>query len=538
MAYDGSDTNSPPLTGRMCGSSLPNQLTSTGNTMLLNFVTDVSVAHEGFQATYQAVYGPAVGCGGTKTEDTGTIQSVDLDLDGEYEPNLDCTWNIGLSNTTKVIRLEFQGSFGIQQSGSNCEADYLEVRDGFGIYAPLVGRYCGGNAPPAIQLSGTQAYLRFVSNSDTEGAGFALNYDLVNRTCGGLLEATEAVQVVTSPNYPQPYSHNLRCTWTVSAAGVQDKVRFITSDIDIESHDACLYDYVQFSDFPRTGDAQEVHHCGQDIPEAFNSAGRSAQIYFSTDLNSSGRGFSINYTIADCNQTLSSSFGHLTSPGYPARYHNYHNCTTVLSSPSGTFLVLYFDDFQLESGGEDCIFDYLRVRDGPYSNSTEVLLACNDVTPDPVFASGNSLYLEFVSDISLIFRGYSITYTSSSISSGCGGSLSGTSGSFTSPNFPSTYPANLTCDWSIEVPARRQPVSLEFTVFSVEGVEGVCQQDYVEVYSGTTATHTLIGRYCGTNIPAKVTSTASIRNFFVRFVTNSNNAGDEDFTGFRAVYTS
>lgn len=64
---------------------------------------------------------------------------------------------------------------------------------------------------------------------------------------------------------------------------------------------------------------------------------------------------------SDCNQTLSSSFGHLTSPGYPARYHNYHNCTTVLSSPSGTFLVLYFDDFQLESGGEDCIFDYLRV---------------------------------------------------------------------------------------------------------------------------------------------------------------------------------
>lgn len=40
------------------------------------------------------------------------------------------------------------------------------------------------------------------------------------------------------------------------------------------------------------------------------------------------------------------------------------------------------------------------------------------------------------------------------------------------------------------------------------------------------------------NIPAKITATVNIRNLFIRFVTNSANAGDTVYSGFRAVYTS
>ncbi|PIK39802.1 putative cubilin [Apostichopus japonicus] len=157
---------------------------------------------------------------------------------------------------------------------------------------------------------------------------------------------------------------------------------------------------------------------------------------------------------------------------------------------------------------------------------------------NPIFASSNQLYLKFFTDGSETFEGYQITYTSSSVSRGCGGPLAGTSGSFTSPSFPEVYPSNLTCEWSVAVPARRQPVSLEFTVFNVEGTEGVCQEDFVEVYAGSTSSDPLIGRYCGTNIPAKITATVNIRNLFIRFVTNSANAGDTVYSGFRAVYTS
>lgn len=63
---------------------------------------------------------------------------------------------------------------------------------------------------------------------------------------------------------------------------------------------------------------------------------------------------------SDCNQNVTSGYGHLTSPGYPVSYHSNHDCTTRLTSPPGTFLTLYFDNFVLE-GNSRCPFDYLRV---------------------------------------------------------------------------------------------------------------------------------------------------------------------------------
>lgn len=537
VIYDGEDFSADPLTARLCGDTLPDQLTSSSNSMFINFVTDTSVTQEGFQATYQAVYGPTVGCGGTLTGGTGTIQSVDINSDGSYEPNLDCMWYITIPDSSKVVQFDFSGVFQIEPSSSGCTFDYIEIHDGINSYSPLVGFYCGTSAPSTITLSSSQAFVRFVSDSSVNQAGFTLTYSSADRTCGGQLNATSAPQVLKSPNYPNDYPHNARCSWVITATESSDKVRLITTAIDIEAHTACNYDYVQFSDFPMTATGQSVHYCGQTLPPSFDSVDQTALVYFVTDLNSAGAGFSLTYLIADCNQNLTETNGRLTSPGYPRAYNVGHNCTTRLTSPAGSFLTLYFDDFELETSG-GCIFDYLRIRDGPSPSSTVAFFSCGIYIPDPIFGSSNEMYLEFYTDSSINFAGYAITYTSSSVSSGCGGPLTGTSGTFASPSYPNEYPANLTCEWAIEVPARRQPVSLEFTVFKIEGQEGVCSEDYVEVYQGTATTDPLIGRYCGTNIPAVITATTNVRNLLVRFITNSENAGDVDFTGFRAKYSS
>ena len=59
----------------------------------------------------------------------------------------------------------------------------------------------------------------------------------------------------------------------------------------------------------------------------------------------------------------------------------------------------------------------------------------------------------------------------------CGGDLSGSSGSFQSPNYPSNYVANLYCKWTITVPAG-STVSLTFTNFVTEAkydIVNVCE---------------------------------------------------------------
>ena len=50
--YDGGNVQAALLGQRFCGTSLPPVLRSTGNLMLLRFVTDGSVAYNGFQANY------------------------------------------------------------------------------------------------------------------------------------------------------------------------------------------------------------------------------------------------------------------------------------------------------------------------------------------------------------------------------------------------------------------------------------------------------------------------------------------------------
>ena len=51
--YDvNSDPNAGGLIGKYCGDNLPPQMTSTGEKMSISFVSDSSIAHEGFMANY------------------------------------------------------------------------------------------------------------------------------------------------------------------------------------------------------------------------------------------------------------------------------------------------------------------------------------------------------------------------------------------------------------------------------------------------------------------------------------------------------
>lgn len=64
--------------------------------------------------------------------------------------------------------------------------------------------------------------------------------------------------------------------------------------------------------------------------------------------------------------------------------------------------------------------------------------------------------------------------------SACGGTLRGPEGSFSSPNFPGSYPPNALCIWRIEVGAGLA-IQLRMETFSVEGTAS-CLFDRVELY--------------------------------------------------------
>ena len=71
-----------------------------------------------------------------------------------YPDNEDCITIISLpAGSAGMITLTFL-AFDVEK-GSNCRYDYLEVRDGVGSSAQLIGKYCGSTLPaPIIAASG------------------------------------------------------------------------------------------------------------------------------------------------------------------------------------------------------------------------------------------------------------------------------------------------------------------------------------------------------------------------------------------------
>ena len=83
---------------------------------------------------------------------------------------------------------------------------------------------------------------------------------------------------------------------------------------------------------------------------------------------------------------------------------------------------------------------------------------------------------------------------------GCGGNLTGSYGTFTSPAYPSPTPNNITCTWLVTTPPRLHP-ALEFEDFNIANTpgaeQGVCEENYVQVYNGDSESAPLVGTYCG-----------------------------------------
>ena len=64
----------------------------------------------------------------------------------------------------------------------------------------------------------------------------------------------------------------------------------------------------------------------------------------------------------------------------------------------------------------------------------------------------------------------------------CGGELTGSSGSVTSPGFPNPYPARLVCIWTITVP-ETETLTFNLTTVDME-THRDCRYDYLEVMAG------------------------------------------------------
>ncbi|XP_058537778.1 cubilin isoform X1 [Neofelis nebulosa] len=508
--YDGSNISNP-LLGKFCGSILPPNIKSNNNSMLLVFKTDSFQTARGWKTTFHQTLGPQQGCGGYLTGSSDTFASPDSDSNGRYDKNLNCVWFI-VAPVNKVIKLTFK-TFALEapSSAQRCIYDYVKLYDGDSENANLAGMFCGSTVPAPFISSGNFLTVQFVSDVTVERQGFNATYTIVDMPCGGTYNATWTPQSISSPNSSDPEIPFSTCTWVLEAPPHQ-QVKITVWALQLHPRD-CDQNYLEFQDSPERDGNPGIQFCGRNasaIPTFYSSASTAIVVFKSEVLDRNSRvGFT--YQIAGCNREYNKAFGNLKSPGWPDNYNNNMDCTVTLTAPQNHTISLFFHSFGIEDSSE-CTHDFLEVRNGSDSSSPLLGTYCGTLQPNPIFSQNNELYLRFKSDGATSGLGYEIVWTSSP--SGCGGTLYGHSGSFTSPGYPGTYPNNTHCEWTIIAPAGR-PVTVSFYFVSIDD-PGDCVQNYLILYNGPDANSPASGPYCGadTNIAPFV---ASSHRVFVKF---------------------
>ncbi|XP_060155630.1 tolloid-like protein 1 isoform X4 [Globicephala melas] len=447
---DGTSENSP-LIGRFCGYDKPEDIRSTSNTLWMKFVSDGTVNKAGFAANF---FKEEDECA---KPDRGGCEQRCLNTLGSYQCSCEPGYELGPDKRT-------------------CEA-----------------------------------------------------------ACGGLL--TKLNGTITTPGWPKEYPPNKHCVWQV-VAPTQYRISMKFEFFELEGNEVCKYDYVEIWSGLSSESKLHGKFCGAEVPEVITSQFNNMRIEFKSDNTVSKKGFKAHFFSdkdecskdnggcqhecvntmgsymcqcrngfvlhenkhdckeAECEQKIHSPSGFITSPNWPDKYPSRKECTWEISATPGHRIKLIFSEFEIEQH-QECAYDHLEVFDGETEKSPILGRLCGNKIPEPLVATGNKMFVRFVSDASVQRKGFQATHSTE-----CGGRLKVESKPrdlYSHAQFgDNNYPGQVDCEWLL-VSERGSRLELSFQIFEVEE-EADCGYDYLELFDGLDSTAVGLGRFCGSGV--------------------------------------
>ena len=592
---------------------------STGPYMYLNFKTDSSVTDRGFRflasalaaagvTTFKpgfstkpeviATQPPSGYCGGLGTTyyiyPHNTYVIITSPGRPSYPNDLNCRWTLEMTDYRYILQLEVI-SFELELC-----CDYVDLFDGPSSNSTKLARLSSSNEVGRVFFStGQYLFLNFRTDSSVTYSGFEFHATPIQRyypsttvdtvsitkpelttqtsVCKDVqhLEANFTAFFIFSPGYPDTYSNNLDCEWSIATANSGYIVQLTVVDIDLES---CC-DYVDVYDGSTTSSPKIMRLTNQYL--TLHSSGNYMSVHFHTDLSITRKGFKLSYTLATIStpfETISSTAPKLTtqtslaitdsegssywpfcqsdlpheyasrdyaryiqSPGFPDGYNMYMACKWLIQTPyNGDVINLTVVSMSTELNG-----DYLSLYDGRDTSYPRIATLSGDVSLASYYSTGYQMYLLFAAND---FRkdnekGFSVSFVSfdpdlaslqpttaeSTTKSPVCGDIQHLEANFvssyiSSPGYPNSYSNNLDCDWSIATANSSYIVQL--TVVDID-LESCC--DYVDVYDGSTTSSPKIMRL--TNQYKTLHSSGNY--MYIRFHTDYSIT----YKGFKLSYT-
>ncbi|KAK4882987.1 hypothetical protein RN001_006306 [Aquatica leii] len=380
--------------------------------------------------------------------------------------------------------------------------------------------------------------------------------------CGRTFQANSAS--FSSPSYvgKKAPDEGEKCEWRITATHGERIILNIT-ELDIPKSPDCRTDYIEIRDGYWYKSDLLGKYCGSGkITDSIVSTGSRMLVSYISKNPSGHKGFSANYEAVCGGELNIETGGHLESPNYPEDYQPNKECIWRITVPDDYQVALKFQSFEVENH-DNCVYDYVEVRDGLTMDSPLIGVFCGYKTPPDIRSTSNYLSIKFVSDGSVQKAGFSATFIKEfdecnmidhgcaqecvntlggyecscrigyelhsdgkNCEDACGGVIDSSNGTITSPSFPDYYPSNKDCVWEI-IALPKYRITLNFTHFDLEGNnihQQQCEYDKLEIHSKAgDNVFNKHGSFCGTKPPPPITSDGNaFRIIFIRILAYKN----------------
>ncbi|XP_066256660.1 protein tolkin [Euwallacea similis] len=389
-------------------------------------------------------------CGGVFESPNGTITSPSFpDL---YPFNKNCVWEIVALPQYKITlnftHFDLEGNNNAQQQ--QCEYDRVDIFSKFKeSRMKKHGSFCGSKAPNLITSESNIMRVVFYSDTSVQKTGFAAvffsdmdecakdhgncQHECLNtlgsyvctchngytlhengRDCkegGCKYEITSPVGKLESPNYPDYYPARKDCVWHFSTTPGH-RVRITFMYFEVEPHQQCAYDHVDFYDGSSPETPSLGRFCGSKLPHMIVATGNQLYMTFRSDASIQRNGFSGSHSTV-CGGLLHATLEkkHIYSHARfgSSSYDNRADCDWTIEAPSEYNVHLSFLTFDIEDE-KDCGYDYVEIFSGLDASGSTYGKFCGTKKPADVISINQALLVRFRSDDTLVSKGFSLVY--------------------------------------------------------------------------------------------------------------------------------
>ncbi|MCD4725732.1 MAG: C10 family peptidase [Bacteroidales bacterium] len=320
--YDGEDTNAAIL-GTYYGNNIPYTVNSSGNRMLIHFLTNEQDNAQGWFAYYISVNQAFCQSWAEYTDTIGYIHDGS-GIFYDYMNMTDCYWYIhpqgyyydSISGITLSIL-----DFATEENN-----DFLTIYDGPTIDHPVLEIISGINYPGEISSNSNQMLISFNANESITNAGFLASYNVhLPVYCQDTVIITASAGSINDGSGPKRYSKNSDCYWLIEPDTDSDTIYLTFTDFDLEYG----YDWVEVIDFNANPPTLLGHFTGDQIPQTIKADHGAMLIHFYSDISITKTGWEAQFSIGSQNIQEADNVKLISIHPNPAKEH-FH---IELSSP-------------------------------------------------------------------------------------------------------------------------------------------------------------------------------------------------------------